>query len=147
MFSYLCLFMCFRGGSLPASGWTGSAGGVGGEQTGADLPGWRQLASAVPLGSQQQQHHRLDTAVQVSLLRLVGYVWFVVIDLWFLHCAFLPVYLHHPFFILYISPIMSATWKETTAAGELCLVMECVQRRSKHLDRWSKVRLIIILAS
>jgi len=35
----------------------GAAGGVGGKQAGADLPGWRQLASAVPLDSQQQQHH------------------------------------------------------------------------------------------
>ncbi len=55
-----------RGGSLPARGWTGAAGGVGGKQTGADLPGWWKLASAVPLDSQQQQHRRLDTTVQVS---------------------------------------------------------------------------------
>lgn len=55
-----------RGGSLPAGGWTEAAGGVGGKQVGADLPGWRQLASAVPLDPEQQRRHRLDAAVQVS---------------------------------------------------------------------------------
>lgn len=63
---FLSLPPSVRGGSLPARGWTAAAGGVGGEQTCADLPGWGQLASAVPLDSQQQQHHRLDTTVQVS---------------------------------------------------------------------------------
>lgn len=58
--------MSARGGPLPARGWTGPAGDVGGKQAGADLPGWRQLAPAVPLDSERQQHHRLDTAAQVS---------------------------------------------------------------------------------
>lgn len=57
---------CNRGGPLPAGGWTEAAGGAGGKQTGVDLPGWRQLASAVPLDSQQQQPYRLDAALQVS---------------------------------------------------------------------------------
>lgn len=68
-FSPLSFFLpslCVRGGPLPAGGRTEAAGGAGGKQTGVDLPGWRQLASAVPLDSQQQQPHRLDAALQVS---------------------------------------------------------------------------------
>lgn len=74
--------MSARGGSLPARGWDAAAGGVGGKQTGADLPGWRQLASAVLLDSQQHQHHRLDTTVQVSChwlhIYLYIYLYFVI---------------------------------------------------------------------
>lgn len=54
---FLSFLLSIRGGSLPARGWSAAAGGVGGKQACADLPGWRQLASAVPLDSQQQQHH------------------------------------------------------------------------------------------
>ncbi len=51
IFSSLCLCLPVRGGSLPERGWTAAAGGVRRKQAGADLPSWRQLASAVPLDS------------------------------------------------------------------------------------------------
>lgn len=64
--SPLIFFLCVRGGPLPAGRWDATASGAGREPAGAELPGWGQLAPAVPLEPQQQQPHRLDATVQVS---------------------------------------------------------------------------------
>lgn len=86
--SLLIFFLCVRGGPLPAGRWDATASGAGREPAGAELPGWGQLAPAVPLEPQQQQPYRLDTAVQVSSHPQLGVP---------LHPSFPPPHSHpHP---------------------------------------------------